>query len=65
MRTVTGTWELKIDAKGRITIPKALRDKMNDDTVLVMGMGDHFEVWEKERWMQHTHESKESQTRRV
>lgn len=43
--------EIEMDKQGRVPIPSKLRDKVGlvKDVALV-GMGDHLEIWDRERW---------------
>jgi MraZ protein len=39
------------DKMGRIIIPQALRDHADlKKDVVIVGVGDHVEIWDKERW---------------
>ena len=51
-RMVIGTAEMvTFDSVGRFVIPKQLRDKtIQSDLVLVIGCGDHLEIWEREEY---------------
>lgn len=41
----------EIDQQGRIVIPKALLDHASiKEKVTVVGVGDHFEIWEEGSW---------------
>jgi MraZ protein len=43
--------ELETDDQGRIVLPKHLQNFAEiKETVLVIGVGDHFELWEKRKW---------------
>jgi MraZ protein len=45
------SWELELDASGRVTLPAPLMGHAGiDKEVVVVGVGDHLEVWGKERW---------------
>jgi MraZ protein len=48
----SGANEIETDEQGRFVIPKALLQfiGLSDLTVVVIGVGDHFEIWEKEKW---------------
>lgn len=49
----SGAFELGFDSQGRVVLPKALMDysqiKMSSEVVLI-GAGDHFEIWNKQNW---------------
>ena len=41
------------DGSGRILIPQFLREKYNlNSEVMVIGVGNYFEIWHPERWAQ-------------
>lgn len=45
------THEVMVDADGRIAIPSELKNFANiDKTVVVIGQGDYFEIWEPTLW---------------
>ena len=45
------TYEMEIDKLGRVQIPTALLTKYNiSKEVLVLGIGDHIEVWDKAKY---------------
>lgn len=48
----SGANEITIDEQGRLVIPKALTEYMglSSDKVKVIGVGDHFELWDEARW---------------
>lgn len=47
----SNSWEMRLDASGRITLPAALLEHAEiDRDVVVAGVGDHLEVWASERW---------------
>lgn len=49
----SGSIEVDIDVQGRFVIPVGLlkHASLNKKSeVVIIGAGDHFEVWEKERW---------------
>lgn len=48
----SGANEIVIDDQGRLVIPKALSEYMglNSGKVKVVGVGDHFEIWDEEKW---------------
>ncbi len=48
---------VELDSQGRIVIPSALLTfaKLFDDVVII-GAGDHFEIWNKSNWGKHIKE---------
>lgn len=61
-RLVLGYAEsVEIDKVGRVLLPAALKDmaKLNREIVLV-GMGNRFELWDKENWQQETEKALQS-----
>ena len=47
----SSTMYIDIDAQGRFVIPKPLLQSANlKDKVLIIGVGDHFELWNPELW---------------
>jgi MraZ protein len=45
------SFELELDAAGRVTLPAPLLAHAGiDKEVVVAGVGDHLEVWGRERW---------------
>ena len=45
------SFELELDASGRVTLPPPLLAHAGiEREVAVVGVGDHLEVWGKERW---------------
>lgn len=43
--------ECDVDKMGRILITQSLRAKANlDKDVVLVGLGDKFEIWDKEKW---------------
>ena len=48
----SGTVEISIDEQGRFVIPKALLDFLHfsGNAVKIIGVGDHFEIWEVKAW---------------
>ena|SRR3972149_6267602 len=43
--------EVEIDKQGRIILPDSLLDWAGvKDEVIVIGVGDHFEIWESKKW---------------
>jgi len=48
----SGAQEIVIDEQGRLVIPKSLSEFMGlvADKVKVLGVGDHFEIWDEQKW---------------
>jgi len=48
----SGASEISIDEQGRFVIPKALLEflHLTSSTVKIIGVGDHFEIWEANGW---------------
>jgi MraZ protein len=45
------SFEIELDASGRVTLPPTLLTHADvEKEVVVVGVGDHLEVWGKERW---------------
>jgi MraZ protein len=45
------SFELDLDASGRVTLPSPLLAHASiDREVVVVGVGDHLEVWGRGRW---------------
>jgi MraZ protein len=45
------SFEVELDAAGRVTLPPPLLAHAGvDREVVVVGVGDHLEVWSRERW---------------
>ena len=45
------TYEMEVDKLGRVQLPTALLTKYNiSKEVLVLGIGDHIEVWDKAKY---------------
>lgn len=43
--------ECMLDGQGRFILPQEFMDRLNfDKEVLILGAGDHFEVWDIELW---------------
>ena len=45
---------MELDAQGRFIIPSALLEyaRVNGEIVMI-GAGDHFEIWQKKIWQRH------------
>ena len=53
----SGSEPVELDAQGRFVIPSALLDFARvKDGIIIIGAGDHFEVWDKLRWESHNKE---------
>jgi MraZ protein len=49
---------LEIDDQGRFVIPKSLLGFAGlSEKVIIAGVGDHFEIWNPEKWKQYIEES--------
>jgi len=47
------SFDLELDSAGRVTLPPSLLAHAGiDKEVTVVGVGDHLEVWGRERWTQ-------------
>jgi MraZ protein len=47
------SFEIDLDASGRVTLPPPLLAHAGiEKVVVVVGVGDHLEVWGRERWQQ-------------
>lgn len=54
----SGAILIEIDQQGRIVMPKNLLDHAKiKTTVIVIGAGDHFEIWEESSWQKYKEES--------
>ncbi|MBI5832103.1 MAG: hypothetical protein HZB16_07315 [Armatimonadetes bacterium] len=53
-RLVSGSaHEVRLDKAGRVLVPPRLRERAGiDGAVVVLGMGDHLEIWSAERYQQ-------------
>lgn len=62
MRLVTSlTSECEFDKLGRINIPLRLRQEGNlEKECIVVGVGDHVEIWNQEAWNQFYDDNKDS-----
>lgn len=50
----SGSQSVELDAQGRIIIPSALLDFASvKEEVVIIGAGDHFEIWEAKFWKRH------------
>src|SRR3989344_5485516 len=49
---------LEIDEQGRFVMPKNLLEYGRlKDRAIVIGVGDHFEIWSQEEWKKYAHTS--------
>lgn len=47
--------EVEMDGQGRVLLPPALRDFARlDKRVVLIGQGNKFELWDEERWSNHS-----------
>lgn len=45
------SWDLEMDKASRVTVPSALIEHAGlEREVVVAGVGDHLELWSRERW---------------
>ena len=52
---------LEIDDQGRFVVPKNLLEYGQlKDKVVIIGVGDHFEIWEAEKWNEYSQNIKSS-----
>lgn len=50
---------LEIDEQGRFVIPRNLLNYANlNEKAVIVGVGDHFEIWELEKWEKYIKEVK-------
>jgi len=50
---------LEIDSQGRFVVPKNLISYLGfDKRVVVVGVGDHFEIWSAKRWQKYLKSNK-------
>lgn len=61
-RLVLGYAEsLELDKAGRVLLPVILKQMVNlDKEVVLVGMGNKFELWDKEKWHQETEKALQS-----
>jgi MraZ protein len=46
---------VEIDTQGRIILPASMIEYAKlKDNIVVVGAGDHFEIWGKKRWIQYS-----------
>ncbi|MBR5996998.1 MAG: division/cell wall cluster transcriptional repressor MraZ [Bacilli bacterium] len=55
------TYEMEVDKLGRVQLPTALLNKYNiSREVIVLGIGDHIEVWDKAKYAEYEESVKDS-----
>ena len=55
------TYEMEVDKLGRVQIPTALLTKYNiSKEFVVLGIGDHIEVWDKAKYIEYEESVKDS-----
>ncbi|MDY0349654.1 MAG: division/cell wall cluster transcriptional repressor MraZ [Desulfobulbaceae bacterium] len=56
---ISGVSECTLDKQGRILLPGSLRAEFNiENEVVLNGMLDHFEIWDKSAWIAQTRETR-------
>lgn len=57
----SGAQEIGLDDQGRFVIPKALASfaDAGSGDVVIIGVGDHFEIWEQKRWITYSKATKQ------
>lgn len=56
----SSTVYLEIDDQGRFVLPRTLLEYAGLDTkVVIVGTGDHFEIWSPERWNKYLKETQD------
>lgn len=57
-RLFAAALEVDLDDQGRFVIPETLRDYAGlKANLVVIGAGDHFEIWDKDEWENLSHSS--------
>jgi MraZ protein len=57
---ISGVAECPLDKQGRILLPPTLRSEFNiDKDVVLNGMLQHFEIWDKDAWAEETRRTRE------
>lgn len=52
---ISGVTECQLDKQGRILLPGSLRNEFKiEKDIILNGMLDHFEIWDKNDWMEET-----------
>lgn len=55
---LVSAWDCEFDSQGRITLPsKLIRKAGLVKECMVLGVGNHLEIWDKERWLAEEEES--------
>ena len=50
-----GAMVASIDSQGRVVLPSGLKDFAGiEEKVVIIGAGDHFEIWESEKWQEYS-----------
>lgn len=50
----SGAMEVALDSQGRFVIPGSLKMYAQiKDSVVIIGAGDHFEIWDEKIWTKH------------
>lgn len=58
---IAGVSECPLDKQGRILLPPALRSGLGiEKDVVVVGMLQHFEIWDKNAWEEETRHTRET-----
>jgi len=58
---IAGVSECPLDKQGRILLPPTLRTDLNiDKDVVLVGMLQHFEIWDKNAWEEETRHTRET-----
>ena len=58
---ISGVTECSLDKQGRILLPLALRAEFSiNQEVILNGMLDHFEIWDKNTWIEETRQTREN-----
>lgn len=53
----SGSESVELDSQGRFVIPSALLDYASvKEEVVIIGTGDHFEIWNNSNWKKHLKE---------
>ncbi len=58
---ISGVTECQLDKQGRILLPPTLRSEFGiEKEVVLNGMLDHFEIWDKEAWQTETSKTRKN-----
>ncbi len=58
---IAGVSECSLDKQGRILLPPTLRAEANiDKEVVLVGMLQHFEIWDKQAWEEEARHTRET-----